>query len=317
MINCPLCSKNDNQIVDKILLEDLKVLYKKFIGPLSSDLYESTTDKIEYLNKIYCNNCGLFFFTPAIIATEKYYSFLADKIEYYPSKKDEFEYVSRFILKDDTIFEVGCGNGEFSKYVDKSKYFGIDLNSEAIKKNKNKINVIHSSIEQYCIQTNKKYNVVCAFQVLEHIAKPRDFIEKCIKLLNKNGLLIFSIPSYNSFLCNMSNHLLNLPPHHQTLWTDEVLKKIEKIFNLKLINLYHEKVQDIHLNEYVKVLFIEIFRKFIPYPKKNIVVKKSTRERIVNQLALFFMRKTIKLFNTDFFRGNGHTVTVIYKKLYD
>ena len=313
MNNCPLCNKNNNKIVDKIYLKDLRKLYKKFIGFLSQDMYENTSNEIEYLDKIYCNNCGLFFFSPSLIATEKYYSLLSKAIEYYPSSKDEFEYVSEYISKNDFVFEVGCGNGEFSKYINKNNYIGIDLNSDAIKKNKKKLNVIHSSIEEYSENMNKKYDIVCAFQVLEHILNPRDFIEKCIGLLKKDGLLIFSIPSYDSFLSNMSNHLLNLPPHHQTLWTDKTLINIQKIFSLKLINLYHEKIQDIHLSEYVRTLFREILRKFLPFPKKTVVIKKTLNEIIVNKIASFLMKKTINIFNSNFFKGNGHTVTVIYK----
>ena len=86
--------------------------------------------------------------------------------------------------------------------------------------------------------------------------------------LAEGGRLIFSVPSTDSFLVFNQNHLLNLPLHHQTWLSDAALKSLQKVFGVKLLDIYQEKVQDIHLQEYVHVLFREILRKFIPCKRR-------------------------------------------------
>jgi 2-polyprenyl-3-methyl-5-hydroxy-6-metoxy-1,4-benzoquinol methylase len=63
----------------------------------------------------------------------------------------------------------------------------------------NGIIIENESIQSHSVAHPAKYDVVCAFQVLEHVSEIRSFIESSIKALKPGGLLIYSIPSADSF----------------------------------------------------------------------------------------------------------------------
>lgn len=85
------------------------------------------------------------------------------------------------------LLEIGCGGGFFLKYA--TKYFnciGIDNSSYAInlalKLNINAL-IQKSSLEDF--QSDKKFDVICCFDVLEHIPDLDNAFMK-IKMLSKS-----------------------------------------------------------------------------------------------------------------------------------
>ena len=54
---------------------------------------------------------------------------------------------------------------------------------------------MYSSIEKLKKNTNKKFDLIIHFFVLEHIADPIKFIKSLLPLLEKKGQIIFEIPN--------------------------------------------------------------------------------------------------------------------------
>jgi len=100
-------------------------------------------------------------------------------------------------VKNASIVEVGCGAGsqllslkEFSNSLD-----GCDIckNSIALATNLNVANLFVCDIESNVL--SKKYDVICSFDVLEHINNDTVAIKNIYKSLSPQGLFFFSVPA--------------------------------------------------------------------------------------------------------------------------
>jgi 2-polyprenyl-3-methyl-5-hydroxy-6-metoxy-1,4-benzoquinol methylase len=114
-----------------------------------------------------------------------------------------YKFVAKIISGKKNVLEIGCSDGFKSRIV-KQEVKNLDLcdidtyllenaKSNLSKKWKTKI-FFHDFIKK---PTVKKYDAIYLLDVLEHIS-PRDekrFIRNIVKSLNKNGILIFGLPS--------------------------------------------------------------------------------------------------------------------------
>lgn len=103
------------------------------------------------------------------------------------------------------LLEIGCGKGGFLSLAE--KYFsveGIDISKYAIDSIKthfgNRVQVadfVNWEIEPF------GYDVIIAFNILEHLLEPRDAIQKIARGLREEGYLIGSVP-FNANLVGQS-----------------------------------------------------------------------------------------------------------------
>src|SRR5690606_22887486 len=85
------------------------------------------------------------------------------------------------------------------------------------------------------------FDVICSFQVLEHVYEVNDFINNQLRILKKGGRLIVGAPNNNPYLfIHDKYHTLNLPPHHAGLWNKKSLTSLEKVFNLEVEEVFYE-----------------------------------------------------------------------------
>lgn len=106
--------------------------------------------------------------------------------------------VKRFMPSPHPSFiEIGCGTGEELKLFQDLGFevTGLDVNAEAIKIARKKVaaTLIRKSI--YAFKTNKKFDGVGAFDVLEHQTKDTEFLKRCRGLLNRGGYLFLTVPA--------------------------------------------------------------------------------------------------------------------------
>lgn len=304
-MKCILCkSKNINNI-ETINAYEVISLYKRAFNIDISNIIKS--DLLYH----HCNNCDLLFFTlqDGEIPTgdNSFYNAL-NKLEwYYMSEKNEYHFAKNLIRDDAKVLEVGCGKAAFSKFItNKNNYIGLEFSSDAKEMAaKNGINIQNTSIEEYSKYNQGKFDISCSFQVLEHTSNPHSFIQSQIKCLHRGGqqhsLLIIAVPSEDSFISKCTNGILNMPPHHISRFSDKCLKQIEKIFNIELLEIYHEKLQNEHIDFYKSTQWANIFLK----PK---MIDISIKRKIINKLGIFGKR-FIKIKPNIY----GHTVIAVYK----
>jgi SAM-dependent methyltransferase len=100
----------------------------------------------------------------------------------------------------DRLLDIGAGYGTFCEELINLEVFqsvcAVEpsvLSKECIKRG---IETIDKPIEQVDI---KNINCITAFELIEHLYSPQDFIKKCYEILTKNGLLILTCPNVQGF----------------------------------------------------------------------------------------------------------------------
>ena len=253
-MSCPLCKNKSITELEVINKNELSILYKKLTGIDFSYLLK------EDLKYCECDKCKLRFYNPMITGDEKFYNALQKFDWYYMDEKEEYLYAKNYIKSSDKVLEVGSGKGAFAKHLTTKDYIGLDFSENAKKMAaENGITIENEMIQDYSDKYPNSFDVVVSFQVLEHVSDSKGFIEAKIKALKQGGKMVIAVPSEDSFLKYVSNNIMNMPPHHVTRWSDETLKFIAKEYNLDLIDIYHEKVQDVHKLYFLNTLIQNSF----------------------------------------------------------
>lgn len=112
---------------------------------------------------------------------------------------------------------------------------------------------------------------------------------------------MIAVPSEDSFIQDCVNGILNMPPHHISRFSDNTLHNIADIFNLKLINLHHENVQNEHIEFYKSTMWAKLF---LPTP----LVDRGFFRKVINRLGRIG-KHCIKIPPNAY----GHTAVAIYK----
>lgn len=307
-MNCPLCFSKDINHEEKIKASDIISLWQKKMKMDIGYLLKNQNSIFYYK----CNTCNLFFFVPAITGDEHFYEKLSQKEWYYQQDKSEYHIAKKYISKTDNVLEVGAGSGEFAKKIACNNYLGLELNDKAIEQaDLHGIKLINQTIEQHQKENRKKYDIVCSFQVLEHIANPNSFIKASLSCLENGGKLIIAVPSHDSYLKFISNPPLNMPPHHVTRWSDFTLQHITELFGLKLLDIKHDDLQNIHERTFTNALIKHTINTL--FGTKEMVLNNSLRKKIINKIS-FMLSKAVKNGVMKEFHPYGHTVVAIYQK---
>lgn len=229
------------------------------------------------VNTIYVYKCPVtefeFFYPFGLDGDSEFYEKLSKGAWYYQKQRWEHQKVAEYIKANDKVLEIGSGSGAFASILQsqqKKNYTGLELNdsavAEALKMN---INVLNETMNIHKSKFGNTYDVVCSFQVFEHVSSINELFIDSISVLKQNGKLIVAVPN-NDLQFIRKNVLyskyLNMPPHHVNLFNTNSLTKIASIYGLKLESLIKEPIQDMHIDSY---LYNKIFRMFF---KKKLVV---------------------------------------------
>ena len=225
---CPLTLRKDVELTDVISVSELIKVYKEFWNWDVSGEFGEVTE----LRRYYTPAAHFWFFDPPVTASPSYYAHLST-IMPYQETKHEFDVARTLIKETDRVFEFGCGEGHFSKYISCVQYTGIELNSTATSL------AIDGGLDvrNFCgsyVPKDSKYDVICAFQVLEHLAEPAVALASWVDALEPGGRLILGLPNCDSFVSIMINNCLNLPPHHVTWWTPSTLQFLPKLLPIQV-----------------------------------------------------------------------------------
>jgi SAM-dependent methyltransferase len=200
-----------------------------------------------------------------------------------------------------SILDFGSGSGTniymLSKYGEVDVYEKDHKTSNFLKKkfNRNGIKIIKKCFSK------KKYDLILAADVIEHIKNDKKIINNLNKILKKNGLIIVTVPAYQ-FLFSKK---------------DQALKHFRR-YNLNgLKKLFNSDFKTLKISYYNSLLFIPIataiiFFKLINHQFINEVEKKPNN--ILNYIfySLFKLEKFIlKYFNFPF----GISIISVFKKV--
>ncbi len=154
-------------------------------------------------------------------------------------RRYQISLIKKFIAG--SLLEVGAGKGGLAaKYIDLTNDITLIepnkklFNSLKKKFKKKKILIKNISVKK----VYKKYDVIMYFDVLEHIKKDLQEIKLASKKLNKNGVLIFSVPAFQIFYSDFDR----LVGHFKRYNKNDFLE-FSKKNNLKIAKLvYYDSI---------------------------------------------------------------------------
>ncbi|MEB3295437.1 MAG: class I SAM-dependent methyltransferase [Synechococcales bacterium] len=243
---------------------DLVYLYRKV---LQIDV-TSEFAALQEISLYHCPESDLQFFDPPIAGSAQFYEKLQQRDHYYADNKDEYHYASQWIQPGDRVLEIGCGKAAFASQIRCAEYHGLEFSPTAVEMAKSQgWQVTQETVQDHAVTHLESYDVVCAFQVLEHVVDVRSFIQASLNCLKPNGILIYSTPSLDSFMRWIPNCALDMPPHHLTRWSDKALQRLAQFYGLTYLDLWHEPLQSFHRQLYLetwlrKKLFDRLQRPF-------------------------------------------------------
>jgi SAM-dependent methyltransferase len=250
-MQCPLCNSLNTQSVQFIGVEKLVAEWARNyqIDVLSE--YRG----ISMVEQRRCPDCGLSFFLPEYLAgSGDLYSQLERFDWYYMARKWEYDVALTDLEGCKRILEVGCGSGNFMLFARREgslEIEGLEQNAKAIREAQIQgLRVSKATVEDAAKQLPAAYDAVCSFQVLEHVARPREFVQACCALLRPGGKLLLGLPNADSFIRYEFN-VLDMPPHHMSRWPVGVFHAVPRLFPLQLRRTRLEPLAKYHVESYV------------------------------------------------------------------
>ena len=299
---CPLCGELKNELVELINGDDINKLYSKSFG-IQNAL------KAEYIEYRQCNNCTLKFFWPMETGDEHLYEQLQTHDWYYMSDKQEYQIALSFLKSAESVLEVGSGKAAFAAIVGVNRYAGLEFNDSAIERaSKVGINLIKESVEVHA-ENEKKYDAVVSFQVLEHVGSPSSFIKACVACLRPGGVLVLAVPSCDGFGGQVINNILDMPPHHVTHWSESSFSFLDKLFNVEVVAIEHERISSYHRQLAYKTQVETLMRRFLGLNYR--LIDQRLISKLVSKLASIFAAT----FNRQSNYNKGHTVVGVFRKI--
>lgn len=197
---------------------------------------------IDELHLYRCEATGMEFWRPAEIAgNEDFYRELsAVARRYYQDWRWEYDLVQPYLAEQSRLIEIGCGRGYFLRNTEHKVGFakGIEFNREAIADKVTRWDIEGSTIEKVAEAEGPSFDLICSFQVLEHVVDPASFIRGALAAMQPDGLLVLSVPNqaHRPFL--KRSDPLDFPPHHMNHFTVETLRRIAEAFDLDLVAVH-------------------------------------------------------------------------------
>lgn len=273
--------------------------------------YGLGVDLVEHLNTVNislykCPKSNFQFYVPFDIDGDAtYYKELeARNNNYYNTDSWEFYKTKKLISQDSKVLEIGSGNLSFLRLL-KSKtknVIGIELNDASVSAGVSEgFEMYNQSIEEFSKNNSNTFDVVCSFQVLEHIksSELNAFISNALKCLKKGGRFIIAVPNNSSvffkerkllkyyskesnFKLHCTTLALNMPPHHMGLWDEKSLKSLINKYPIKINSIHKEELADFRIS-LVKDILISKVSNYLGLKISKRLVNRFLRNRIIKK----------------------------------
>jgi SAM-dependent methyltransferase len=173
---------------------------------------------------------GLYFFDPLLEGDHTFYTqFYAGlrRRRFFDDStvREEFLIAAKHIRVGARVLDVGCGYGAFKTCAPEADYTGLDPHFAAEASIEG---VLNETLKEHLVRQRASYDVVCCFQVMEHVRDPKALFGDMVQAAKPGGLIVVGVPHVPSALTRIPNFLINAPPHHLTWWTRPALAELAR-----------------------------------------------------------------------------------------
>ena len=251
-MTCLLCGSADVSVLERLLTDDVVAGWREVMRiDIKAELPAGGS-----LSRIACHVCRLEYYEPAAAGSERMYRDLQEQHWYYLADKWEYGTALQDIKTGSRVLEIGCGQGAFVAMARAHRHAdanGLELNASAVAEAQRlKRPVALGDVQTAAGREPASYDVLCHFQVLEHVAEPRPFLDACVRLLKPGGRLCLAVPNNDGYAGGVPGALLNQPPHHVSRWGEATLRHLPDLFPVRLDRLVFEPLHAMHIGDYLK-----------------------------------------------------------------
>lgn len=248
-VSCPVCTNqkghflwkaDSHQAAQHFVLKDKYSERHDDLVTCIEELWQKSTCEV-----VQCSHCGFCHSNPYIAGDAGFYQ-LAYVNTNYPKWKWEFQItydtIEKFNNKDLHLLEIGAGDGAFIQ-----KLIGTVLPKENIvctefspygKAEIEKLGVkcFSEDIRKIPLaEFTSHFDIVCLFQVLEHLDQLDILFQRLSDLMKAGGHLFIAVPNDKRIEFNeLNGALLDMPPNHIGRWTRKSFEEIGKRFGFRL-----------------------------------------------------------------------------------
>lgn len=170
---CPVCLAQRTSVIQQIYLQR----------------------QLKTVDQWKCDDCESFFHISGYKEDENQLRADTEFQLAHPGKYQKFvRKVRRIFPHAATCLEIGCGTGELLSFLERAGFQaeGIDVNPNGVRA---AVNRGLSASAGYFKKADKKYDLIFAVDVLEHLENPRQVVEDAISMLNPNGGVAIRVPT--------------------------------------------------------------------------------------------------------------------------
>lgn len=230
METCPLCSSSRLVVARTQAVDRLRRAYEASFKISVAPYFPQPQ-----LQLYQCLACDLRHYGPALEGDAPFYDALQAAVPYYEADKPEFDFALRELarIQPRRVLEFGCGEGLFLRKIRGAfDVRGSEISARALEK------LAQAGIERDA--PADAYDMVVAFQVIEHVADVRRLLEDLLNKLEPGGRLLVTVPNADARYFQEAFDALDHPPHHMTRWTRQALESIGRVFDLEVESYFVE-----------------------------------------------------------------------------
>lgn len=140
-----------------------------------------------------------------------------------------------------SLLDIGCGYGYFLRQaLDKGfDAYGIDRSPDAIQEAEKHSpgRVFEGTIETVEALSNRKFDVIFASHLVEHVLDPRSFVQELAQHLSADGILVFVTPNIESWLARISGSrwVSFKIPEHVAYYAPSTIRQLVETAGLEIV----------------------------------------------------------------------------------
>lgn len=332
---CPVCKSN--QVI--LLLEVSSAEAAQFFVLKDSEK-ERFYDLLNTIETLWkgdtceirrCRNCGFRFADPFVAGNAPYYQLIYGSSSY-PSWKWEYavtyKTIKNIILREGEtnlkLWEIGAGQGEFARRVTPSLFQKRDiLCTEYSISGMHSINdmgikCLPVDVRELNLDKYKRYfDIVCMFQVLEHMDRFDDLFGHLNEITSQNAHLFIAVP--NARWCEFLESYgaqMDMPPHHTGRWEKRTFIELGNRFGWKITKYMKEPEKLLNILHYIYLKYCMMRMEPFSIANRveqidNLLVKRVSQLLFGGYIATRYFWAIIKLI---YLSDLGNSVWVHFEK---
>ncbi len=242
-INCAVCgTENPYSILYPERIQQDKVSF----------VARKTPDKIHF-RIVRCNNCGLTYSNPIYPVEQIMQLYRKSEFIHEPQienlrkdYKNQLQKVLPLIKEKQSLLEIGCASGYFLKSAIElgfKEVWGVEPGENAVKHADPDVrHKILNTVFSKELFEPETFDVVCCFQIFDHITHPNAFLQDVYRVLRKDGLLLAINHDIKSLMPRiMGEHSPMFDIEHIYLFDKKTMKMILEKNGFEVISVRNIK----------------------------------------------------------------------------